>query len=237
MSPESYPVDQIREVKKNCLELLLKIAALCPVDASGHRPEAFRLIATPMLYAVWERCFTLCQSISLRMIRDECKHTRALTSVQRALWLQCQPFYQRFLDQIRTSTAPAFAKRVKRGPFNALSEFMGNFDEWMNREIDNAINTDDLVISFSNVNPDVVRLNAAVIGIEEHHGFKKLDFGRLHDLVGRRNEIGHGGIVNIPGNREFSELWVFTENLVTHYCDSFSDWILSRPSNVESESI
>ena len=69
MSPESDPIDQIREVKKNCLELLLKIADLCPVDASGHRPEAFRLIATPMLYAVWERCFTLCQSISLRMIR------------------------------------------------------------------------------------------------------------------------------------------------------------------------
>ena len=75
---------------------------------------------------------------------------------------------------------------------------------------------------FSNVNQDVVEINAGAIGIDDFPLFKEIKLGRLHDLVGRRNEIGHGAIINAPPNENFVELWVFTENLITGYCDAFA---------------
>lgn len=80
-------------------------------------------------------------------------------------------------------------------------------------------------MSFSNVNPQVVAVNAMVLGISEDPTFQKIEFGRLQDLVLRRNDIGHGGIVTPPGNKEFAELWAYTEGLIKNYCDAFDNWI------------
>jgi hypothetical protein len=70
-------------------------------------------------------------------------------------------------------------------------------------------------MTFSNVNPDVVEINAMAIGIDEFPQFKNLKLGRLHDLVGQRNDIGHGAVIKPPSNDTFIDLWEFTENLVT----------------------
>jgi len=80
-------------------------------------------------------------------------------------------------------------------------------------------------MTFSNVNQDVVEINASAIGIAEFPPFKEIKFGRLHDLVGRRNEIGHGAIINAPPNENFVELWDFTESLIISYCDAFTSWM------------
>jgi hypothetical protein len=91
--------------------------------------------------------------------------------------------------------------------------------------LDQTINTDDLVMTFSNVNPDVVDLNARAIGIADFPKFKSLKLGRLHDLVGQRNDIGHGAIIEPPANGTFISLLEFTENLVKDYCDVFISWM------------
>ena len=41
-----------------------------PVLDGEPYPETYRLLATSMLYLVWERCFTLCHAIGLRLLRD-----------------------------------------------------------------------------------------------------------------------------------------------------------------------
>ena len=91
--------------------------------------------------------------------------------------------------------------------------------------LDIAINTDDLVMTFSNVNPDVVELNARSIGLDDFERFRDLRLGRLHDLVGQRNDIGHGAIIDPPANDTFKDLLQFTEKLIEDYCAVFIEWI------------
>ncbi len=75
------------------------------------------------------------------------------------------------------------------------------------------------------MNYEVVRLNSEAIGISEFPDFKKLSFGRLDDLVGQRNDIGHGAIIQAPGEKHFLELRQFTEDLISGYCDTFAAWM------------
>jgi hypothetical protein len=55
-----------------------------------------------------------------------------------------------------------------------------------------------------------------------------LVFGRLHNLVLLRNNIGHGGTIAPPANGEFIDLWDFTEKLIEDYSETFKSWLLVR---------
>jgi hypothetical protein len=83
-------------------------------------------------------------------------------------------------------------------------------------------------MTFSNVNPDVVQLNANAVGISDFPAFQKIKLGRLHDLLGHRNEIGHGGFIKAPRNEIFVDLWKFTEDLIADYCAAFTAWMSDR---------
>lgn len=218
-------LEEIKLVKVGCIGLLDKMRLLGAPDAHGNYPDTFRLIAIPMIYAVWERCFTLCHAVALRRLRDLKKHANQLDARQRALWLQKQGFYQRYIDLLRQAGGEDPGLRIKKGPYTALWTFLKELEEWSVRSVDVTVQTDELVMSFSNVNPHVVELNAIALGISDDETFQKIDFGRLHELVLRRNEIGHGGIITPPGNKEFGEIWKFTEDLVNNYCDAFEIWI------------
>ena len=84
-------------------------------------------------------------------------------------------------------------------------------------------------MTFSNVNPDVVELNAQAIGLAAYPAFKALKLGRLHDLVGSRNDIGHGARIEPPSNQQFIDLWQFTEELIRDYCEVFKSWMIGIP--------
>jgi hypothetical protein len=103
----------------------------------------------------------------------------------------------------------------------------GIWARWSNQGLDRSIETSDLVMRFSNVNQEVVEINAAAIGLVKCAAFQRLKLGRLHDLVGRRNEIGHGAIIEPPPNEQFRDLWDFTEALIVEYCNTFTDWMRS----------
>lgn len=223
MRPVADVIDEIAEVKSGCIGLFDSMRGLCALDAEGHYPDTFRLMAIPMIYAVWERCFSLCHAVALKRLCEVRERTSALAPFQRALWLQRQPFYASYLDKIRRLEP---AKRgVNKGEFGALCGLLKDLDDWSQTDIDLTVDMIDLVMTFSNVNPDVVKINALALGISEHASFKAIELGRLNDLVGRRNDIGHGGMVTPPGKREFKELWEFVESLIRSYCDAFEDWI------------
>lgn len=220
-------IQEIVHAKKECLGLLQQLKEFYPVDSGKPYPETYRLLVTPMLYSAWERCFTLCHSVALRLIRDMAVNVQSLESTERAIWLLHTPFYNSFVSQLQNQVAKE-GKKNNKGHFQALCEFLLKFEEWAPQKLEQSIETGSLVMTFSNVNPDVVEMNAKAIGISDFHPFKSLMFGRLHDLVGRRNEIGHGAIIEPPANEAFKNLWEFTETLVEKYCDVFVDWIRIR---------
>ncbi len=192
-------------------------------------PETYRLLVLPLLYSVWERCFTICHAITLRLLRESCANAQAMKVTERAIWLIRAPFYQSLVGKLTAQSLGDTAQKPKRGHFAALCEFLQELDAWHSNALDTSIDTGELVITFSNVNPEVVELNAKAIGIWESFRFKEIKLGRLHDLVGRRNEIGHGAVIAPPPNAEFIELWKFAEDLVKAYCTAFVRWILSDP--------
>ncbi len=222
VTPKAIALKQIKAVHQEVDQLLNEIKAFSPPDASGQYAPTFRLIATPMLYSAWQRCFTLCHAVALRLIRDITPTASTLTASRRATWLIKAAFYRSLVDQIRINAASV---KPKKGEFAILSEFLEEFDQWAVTALDPSITTDDLVMTFSNVNPDVVKINSQAIGIADFPQFKALKLGQLHDLVGQRNDIGHGGIIQPPTNDKFSELLKFTETLVNDYCDVFDAWI------------
>jgi hypothetical protein len=220
-------VEEVEHAKKECLALLEKLREFCPISIGDQYPDTYRLLVTPMLYSAWERCFTLCHAIGLRLLREFAANPQALTPSARAVWLIQTPFFQSLVSRLQIQTALQEERRPKRGQFSALCEFLLSFERWLTDGIDPAIATDELVMTFSNVNQEVVEMNASAIGIAEFPRFKEIKFGRLHDLVGRRNEIGHGAIISAPPNENFVELWDFTERLIHSYCDAFIAWTLS----------
>ena len=185
-------VEEIEFVKKECLALLKQLRDFYPLREGQSYPETYRLLVTPMLYSAWERCFTLCHAIGLRLIRDLSVNPGSLATSARAVWLIRTPFYQSLVSKLQIQTSATEERGPKKGQFSALCDFLRAMERWLAEGIDSSIDTDELVMRFSNVNEDVVEINASAIGIAEFPLFKNIKFGRLHDLVGRRNEIGHG---------------------------------------------
>lgn len=223
---------EIQHARNECLELIQQLERFCPPNAAGEYPPTFRLIATPMLYSAWERCFTLCNSVALRLIREQTSHAEKLPPNGRALWLQAAAFFKSFSSKVYNAPDLSDAADNKRGSkpsrFRALGDFLKELDAWSARPLDPGLATDELVMTFSNVNPKVVELNADAVGISAFPKFQQLKLGRLNDLVGRRNDIGHGAIIRPPDNSDFCDLKQFTIDTVTAYCNIHTDWLTSE---------
>jgi len=220
---DSY-VSEVEHTKSECLQLLKDVRAASSSEGETHH-STFRLIATPMLYSAWERCFTLCHAIALRLMREATPSPSSLGVQARAVWLMRTTFYQSLMGKLQHLGSAESETRVKRGQFPALCGFLKEFDKWSKEPLDRNIETDELVMTFSNVNQSVVQLNADAIGLSDISQFKALSFARLDELVGRRNDIGHGAIIKPPGEKDFLELWDFTEVLIGGYCDAVVVWM------------
>jgi hypothetical protein len=226
--PEATAAEEVRLVRDDCLGLITGIKAFPSLIRGEPYPEMFRLMATPLLYSTWERCFTLCHAIALKLLRDLAANPAGLTGPARAVWLLRTPFY----DSLRTHLGSALERSPKRGHYKALCDFIEHLESWSQGAFDRSSDTSDLVMTFSNVNEDVVALNARAIGLDELPDFKLLKLGRLHDLVGRRNDIGHGGTIKPPANETFVELVLFCEWLIDEYCALFIGWISTAGNRV-----
>jgi hypothetical protein len=228
-SPIAETLNEIDLVKRECLKLLKDLRDFHPVSQGTNYPETYRLLVVPLLYAAWERCFTICNAVAWRRLREECPAASTLSSSERAAWLMQSAFYQSFAKKLlNSSSAGEEETKPKKSHFPTLSEFLGSLDTWSSSPLDQNIDTNSLVMTFSNVNPDVVGLNAEALGMANFAAFTTIKFGRLHSLVGHRNNIGHGGSIKPPPNSEFTDLWNFTEELIETYSETFKAWIRVR---------
>jgi len=235
-SPLDTAISEIDRCKTECLALLADLENFCPADANGRYPDTFRLLALPMFYSAWERCFSLCHSIALRLIRDEVHAPHFLKPDERAIWLLNTGFFASLSARIKNEL-PADEKAIGRGQFAAVCEFLKNYDSWSGTRFDGAAKLDDLVMTFSNVNPSVVEVNATAIGMRQYPDFAKLRLGRLNDLVGRRNDIGHGAVVRPPDNQVFCDLRDFTRALIGEYSDMMANWLRTRFEREQGEAL
>jgi len=228
-SPLSGTINEIDLVKRECLRLLSDLRSFHPVVPPASYPETYRLLVIPILYAAWERCFTFCNAIAWRRLREECPAASTLSSHERAAWLMQAGFYQGYTKKLlNTSSVGEDETKLKKSQFPTLSEFLGSLDGWHASPLDQTVDAESLVMTFSNVNPDVVKVNAEALGMTTFPAFVAIGFGRLHNLVLLRNNIGHGGTIAPPANGEFIDLWDFTEKLIEDYSETFKSWLLVR---------
>lgn len=219
---------------KECLATLARIRVLVGEVTSDS--EMLRLMATPMLYSVWERVFSLCTSICLRVIQREYERAAECPASARAFWLRKADFFKSFVSSVRDlmeleredsafQQSGGFKKKISKGAFNLSVEVLSKLDDWHNKPLDHKSGCEDLVITYSNVNDSVVTTNAEAIGLAELNAYKSLDLTKLGQLVGIRNGIGHGASLIPPGPRELGELIDYSEALVTQYVNVTSEWI------------
>lgn len=237
MSPEE--AQKLREEvyfsrDKECLATLVRVRTL--VSEASSDPEMLRLMATPMLYSVWERVFSLCTSICLRVIQQEYERAAECPASARAFWLRKADFFKSFVSSVRDlmeleredsafQQSTGFKKKISKGAFNLSVEVLSKLDEWHKKPLDHKSGCEDLVITYSNVNDSVVATNAEAIGLANLDAYKTLDLSKLGLLVGIRNGIGHGASLNAPGPRELGELIDYSEALVSQYVNVTSEWI------------
>ena len=124
-------LQQIELTKAECLGLLQQLREFSPPDEKGRYHDTFRLMATPMLYSAWERCFTLCHAIVLRLIRDTANTANVLNVPLKALWLQQEGFYKSFITQLRNQEGTDC--KPKKGNFSVLCSFIEKLDDWSPR--------------------------------------------------------------------------------------------------------
>lgn len=236
MSPEvNDALDEVSFLRAECLQLIHDALALCPADSSGNYPDPFRTVVTPFLYAVWERCFTTSFGIMAKLLRSHASTPEFMTSEQAALWLQAEPFFHSLADKLRNqsnSVGNSDTRRaIKGSTYRVLSEFMAHFSTWRTAPTSLVVDTSKLVMTFSNVNCEVLDVNAEAIGlvnVKEFTDFRR-NVGRLDDLVGRRNDIGHGTLTNPPQSREFRDLVALTnDHLIKEFCNVVQMWILFK---------
>src|SRR5436305_10764711 len=94
-------LDELDFVRRDCLKLLEDLRKFHPLAPSSNTyPETYRLLVVPLLYAAWERCFTLCNAIAWRRLREECPAAAQLNSTERAAWLMQASVYQSFTKKL-----------------------------------------------------------------------------------------------------------------------------------------
>lgn len=232
---QTRALDEIDFLRKDCQKLIQDMFALCPKDANGHYPAAFRIVATPFLYAIWERCFRTAFGVMASVVRQQSEVPAKMSYMQATLWLQRESFFASFLDKIRqrpieNEDAPT-RRTIKASAYRNLVDFFSSLIAWHTQKLNNVPPDNDLVMTFSNVNAAVLDANAEAIGLSELAEYKKFrkQVGRLDDLVGRRNDIGHGTLAKPPGPREFDELKnLVADALVNEFCEVVQTWIFYR---------
>ncbi|WP_460104205.1 hypothetical protein [Pseudomonas sp. S2_D10] len=217
-----------------CLPIIQNVRAI--INADVINADTIRLMAVPMLYSVWERCFSVWTSICLRSIRENTSRAMDCPPEIRAFWLRKADFFKSFVDVIRDvmeleredsifQQTSGLTKKISKGGFHLSSKVLGSLDSWHTQPFSNKQDVKELVLTYSNVNDAVVTVNAEALGLSRMSSYSDLDLSKLGGLVGMRNAIGHGASLTPPGSRELLELLDYTESLIKQYANVVIEWL------------
>lgn len=192
------------------------------IQTNEDKEEFFYLAAIPIIYSAWEGYFRLTCSVCLRRLCERGAKVKKYKHPYATLWLQRESFLDMFLKALlNTMALGKDVKKLSSGKFEALSTFKANINHWLEGPLNHAINFDDLVMTYSNVNTEVAKLNGSIIGLD----MAAVDFSKLDELLGRRNNICHGGLVNYTKEGTAKDLLMYTQNLLSQFHQSVVNWI------------
>lgn len=214
---------ELAAAKIRHLALLDDVHRHCIVDNPDR--EGFKyLLAVPIIYAAWEGYFKISFTLCIKRKCQSTLKAKSYPGIYRTLWLQKQPFVQSYLDTLVGAMQPGRAVAPKTGyQYKALATFSENFAQWLNAPVEHTSGFEDLVMTHSNVDQKVLGLNSEVIGLD----LSGVPVGRLDSMVGRRNEISHGGLLTYPTEVEVTDLVNFCRNLITGIDTKISTWLVS----------
>lgn len=211
------------------------------IEVKTSHAELIRLMAVPLIYSCWEGFFKTATAKCLITIRDQNECAKDATAQQRAAWLKKASFFKSYVDMLRNlmeldadgQASERHAKqksKVKKGQHSLLAATLQELDTWHAGSLDKSIEPESLILTFSNVNKDVVDLNAAITGLDKIPSYALIDFTQLEALVGKRNSIGHGGIsdgdiLSYPGILETKGYVNYTKKLISEYLTSVIEWL------------
>ncbi len=214
---------ELAAAKQRHMSLLNDLKRHC-VDENTTREGFKYLLAIPIIYAAWEGYFKISFTLCIKRKCQSTLRARAYPGIYRTLWLQKQPFVKSYLASLVNAMQPGKPVSPKTGSqYKALATFSENFAHWLEEPVDHASGFEGLVMTHSNVDHSVLTLNSEVIGLD----LTGVPVGRLDSMVGRRNEISHGGLLTYPTEAEVIELVAFCGNLITSVDGKIRDWLAS----------
>lgn len=212
---------ELRSARDRHLALLAEVQKNC-ISENPARDGFKHLLAIPIIYAAWEGYFKISFTLCIKRKCQSTLRAKSYPGIYTALWLQKQPFVQSYLSTLVSAMQPGKAVQPKSGhQYRALAKFSDEFSGWLNSPMDHASGFDGLVMTHSNVDQKVLTLNSEVIGLD----LSGVPVGRLDSMVGRRNEISHGGILDYPSDTEVIELLAFCNNLIISIDAKISTWL------------
>jgi hypothetical protein len=211
---------EVNDAKSRHDALLEEVRDHC-VTRNSSKLEIYYLLAIPVVYAAWEGYFKLVCSICIKRQCDSAVKAKDYSQKFAALWLQKEPFFLSFLD--KTTAAMQLGRTVKAGgkQFLPLVELSEKLAHWHDNPVDDSVDFASLVMTHSNVNADVAKINAVAIGLD----LRGVTFGKLDELLSRRNDIAHGGLLTYPKEHEVIELIDYALRLIDTFNTSAVNWI------------
>ena len=209
------------------------------------KEDMFRMISVPMIYSSWEGFFTETMSVCLNTLKLSDREAFRYSAEIRALWLQREPFFSRYIDMIKNiydadshrsvlHNAPQIRKKVTKGAFKLTSDVIQHIDIF-NKSTLSDCDVSELVMTFSNVNEMVVKVNFDAIGLD----YSSLDLSQLGEVVGLRNSLGHGEFKSNIKPRRFSSIISYVEGLINDLYQCALEWLdrledeITAPERVE----
>lgn len=201
---------------------IIRSARLHCLERNPQKEKFLYTMAIPMLYSAWEGYFKLSISICLRRIcilnQQAGKYSREYVT----LWLQRERFVTSFYRTLLNSVDLSVKQRpISPGRFAALTEFHGELHQWFKKPVNSLANFDELVMTYSNVNGEVVGINAQVVGLD----VSGVNLSKLNELVGRRNQISHGGLLNFVEEADAEGLMIYTHDLLNEFHGAIETWL------------
>lgn len=199
----------LRDVRRHC------------VTANPAKDGVLYLLAVPMIYAAWEGYFKLVCSLCIKRKCETTRRAKLYANGYSTLWLQKEPFVQSFMQSLINGMQPGKAVRASTAQYDALRNFSGNIAGWLERPVDHTLDFETLVMTYSNVNKDVVAINAGAIGL----GLAGVTLGKLDELLGWRNNVAHGGLMTYPTEAETVDFFDYAERLISTFDAAIQRWL------------
>ncbi|WP_230405469.1 MAE_28990/MAE_18760 family HEPN-like nuclease [Plesiomonas shigelloides] len=225
---------QLAKTKGESLDFLHNIKSINDYFCNNgdlEKGDMFRVISIPMIYSSWEGFFTETMSVCLNSLKLSDREAFHYSAEIRALWLQREPFFNKYIDMIKniydvdshrsiSQSGQQLKKRVTKGTFKLTSEVIKHIDGFNNSTLSDC-DVSELVMTFSNVNEMVVKVNFEAINLD----YSNLDLSQLGEVVGLRNSLGHGEFKSKIKPRKFDSIIQYVETLINELSNSAEKWL------------